>query len=182
MIFPIQPPLPYQPLIPSAQPFVRGHGSLDMTPAHQSGATKPSTRFAVMILIFCVSLFGVLLCFPIRISLTLNAAVSFPAVSKRLRFLRIPPIFFFVGKHFGTGDFYTILHLPRINVFNSIDKALSFRRHLSIYYKMPLNASRIPMSNGIQVSAIGQALSCEYDPSSVFSVHSRSNIDSAPCL
>ncbi|PPQ70357.1 hypothetical protein CVT26_013791 [Gymnopilus dilepis] len=30
-------------------------------------------------------------------------AVSFPTLSKRIRFLRIPAIFFFIGKHFGTG-------------------------------------------------------------------------------
>ncbi|KAF5390492.1 hypothetical protein D9757_005249 [Collybiopsis confluens] len=31
-------------------------------------------------------------------------AVSFPAVSKKIRFLSIPKIFFFIGKHFGTGE------------------------------------------------------------------------------
>ncbi|KAF9072503.1 ZIP zinc transporter-domain-containing protein [Rhodocollybia butyracea] len=30
-------------------------------------------------------------------------AVSFPALSKRIRFLSIPKIVFFIGKHFGTG-------------------------------------------------------------------------------
>ncbi|KAF8260497.1 Zinc/iron permease [Lactarius quietus] len=49
--------------------------------------TDVYARLAVMALIFCVSLF----------------AVSFPAVSKRIRYLHIPPIVFFVGKHFGTG-------------------------------------------------------------------------------
>ncbi|KAI9451823.1 Zinc/iron permease [Lactarius psammicola] len=52
-----------------------------------SNGTDLSARVAVMALIFCVSLF----------------AVSFPTVSKRIRYIRIPPIVFFVGKHFGTG-------------------------------------------------------------------------------
>ncbi|KAN0135229.1 Zinc/iron permease [Lactarius tabidus] len=52
-----------------------------------SNGTDIYARLAVMALIFCVSLF----------------AVSFPAVSKRIRYLHIPPIVFFVGKHFGTG-------------------------------------------------------------------------------
>ncbi|KAI0084576.1 Zinc/iron permease [Irpex rosettiformis] len=30
-------------------------------------------------------------------------AVSFPAISKRARYLRIPSLVFFIGKHFGTG-------------------------------------------------------------------------------
>ncbi|EKM51122.1 uncharacterized protein PHACADRAFT_55529, partial [Phanerochaete carnosa HHB-10118-sp] len=30
-------------------------------------------------------------------------AVSFPSLSKRLKYLRIPSIVFFLGKHFGTG-------------------------------------------------------------------------------
>ncbi|KAH8980034.1 Zinc/iron permease [Lactarius hatsudake] len=49
--------------------------------------TDLSARVAVMAIIFCVSLF----------------AVSFPTLSKRIRYIRIPPIVFFVGKHFGTG-------------------------------------------------------------------------------
>ncbi|EPQ53254.1 Zinc/iron permease [Gloeophyllum trabeum ATCC 11539] len=44
-------------------------------------------RLGVVAIIFLVSLF----------------AVSFPTLSKRVRVLRIPPIVFFVGKHFGTG-------------------------------------------------------------------------------
>ncbi|KAI9461398.1 ZIP zinc transporter-domain-containing protein [Russula earlei] len=50
-------------------------------------STPPSARVAVMLLIFSLSLL----------------AVSFPAISKRFRYLRIPPLVFFVGKHFGTG-------------------------------------------------------------------------------
>ncbi|KAJ7782726.1 hypothetical protein B0H16DRAFT_1297880, partial [Mycena metata] len=30
-------------------------------------------------------------------------AVSFPSISKRSSFLRIPHVAFFIGKHFGTG-------------------------------------------------------------------------------
>ncbi|KAJ3903725.1 hypothetical protein F5879DRAFT_958411 [Lentinula edodes] len=30
-------------------------------------------------------------------------AVAFPALSKKIRFLSIPKILFFIGKHFGTG-------------------------------------------------------------------------------
>ncbi|KAI0248541.1 Zinc/iron permease [Lactifluus subvellereus] len=78
------------PIIPSTQGFALDDVLLDMmTSTHPSSSrgTEPSTRLAVMVLIFCVSLF----------------AVSFPAISKRVRSLRIPPIFFFVGKHFGTG-------------------------------------------------------------------------------
>jgi zinc transporter 1/2/3 len=52
-----------------------------------SNGTDLYARVAVMALIFCVSLF----------------AVSFPAVSKRIRYVHIPSIVFFVGKHFGTG-------------------------------------------------------------------------------
>ncbi|KIP07847.1 hypothetical protein PHLGIDRAFT_105108 [Phlebiopsis gigantea 11061_1 CR5-6] len=45
------------------------------------------TKFTVSLGIFLLSLF----------------AVSFPALSKRAKFLRIPSIVFFLGKHFGTG-------------------------------------------------------------------------------
>ncbi|KAH9994332.1 ZIP zinc transporter-domain-containing protein [Russula compacta] len=56
-------------------------------PMESTKHTQPSTRLAVMVSIFFVSLF----------------AVSFPAVSKRVRYLHIPPILFFIGRHFGTG-------------------------------------------------------------------------------
>ncbi|TCD61336.1 hypothetical protein EIP91_008579 [Steccherinum ochraceum] len=45
------------------------------------------SRFWAMGVLFSVSLF----------------ASSFPALSKRIRYLRIPRIVFFLGKHFGTG-------------------------------------------------------------------------------
>ncbi|OCH91557.1 Zinc/iron permease [Obba rivulosa] len=45
------------------------------------------SRFWLMLVVFLVSLF----------------AVSFPTLSKRIRYLRIPSIVFFIGKHFGTG-------------------------------------------------------------------------------
>ncbi|KAI0300641.1 Zinc/iron permease [Multifurca ochricompacta] len=44
-----------------------------------------------MALIFFVSLIGT------------SHSCSFPTISKRVHYLRIPPIVFFVGKHFGTG-------------------------------------------------------------------------------
>ncbi|TFK51541.1 Zinc/iron permease [Heliocybe sulcata] len=44
-------------------------------------------KLSVMSIIFVVSLF----------------AASFPTLSRRVRFLRIPRIVFFIGKHFGTG-------------------------------------------------------------------------------
>lgn len=53
----------------------------------QTRTTETSTRLVVMGLIFCLSLL----------------AVSFPAISKKSRYLHIPSIVFFVGKHFGTG-------------------------------------------------------------------------------
>ncbi|EMD35745.1 hypothetical protein CERSUDRAFT_84842 [Gelatoporia subvermispora B] len=45
------------------------------------------SRVWLMLIVFVVSLF----------------AVSFPTLSKRIRYLRIPSIVFFIGKHFGTG-------------------------------------------------------------------------------
>ncbi|KAF4583981.1 hypothetical protein EYR40_002479 [Pleurotus pulmonarius] len=67
-------------------------------------------RVSAMILILVVSLI----------------AVSFPGVSRKVRFLRIPHIVFFIGKHFGTGvilatafchllqDAYTSLQDPEV--------------------------------------------------------------------
>jgi zinc transporter 1/2/3 len=75
-----------------------------------SNGTDIYARLAVMALIFCVSLFGtrtpVPTVFPVYLT-PVPTAVSFPAVSKRIRYLHIPPIVFFVGKHFGTGRFPT---------------------------------------------------------------------------
>ncbi|KAF4565453.1 hypothetical protein EYR36_002024 [Pleurotus pulmonarius] len=67
-------------------------------------------RVSAMILILVVSLI----------------AVSFPGVSRKVRFLRIPHVVFFIGKHFGTGvilatafchllqDAYTSLQDPEV--------------------------------------------------------------------
>ncbi|OBZ73145.1 Zinc transporter 5 [Grifola frondosa] len=58
-------------------------------PQHNQRIESAGTieRIWIMLIIFVVSLF----------------AVSFPTISSRIRFLRIPGIVFFVGKHFGTG-------------------------------------------------------------------------------
>ncbi|KAJ3524104.1 hypothetical protein NM688_g8619 [Phlebia brevispora] len=45
------------------------------------------TKFGASVVIFCISLF----------------AVSFPSLSERVKYVRIPTIAFFLGKHFGTG-------------------------------------------------------------------------------
>ncbi|KAI0262107.1 Zinc/iron permease [Gloeopeniophorella convolvens] len=73
-------------LAPFVIPIVH-HNFDGLLPMESTEGTELFARFAVMAIIFCVSLF----------------AVSFPAVSKRVSYLRIPPILFFVGKHFGTG-------------------------------------------------------------------------------
>jgi hypothetical protein len=50
-----------------------------------------------------------------------HVAVSFPALSTRIRFLRIPKLAFFIGKHFGTGmclsiaDALVTEHLRELN-------------------------------------------------------------------
>jgi len=77
----------------------------------QSGNTVPSARIAVMLVIFCVSLSGIHLPLhiPLLPMLKIITAVSFPTLSKRLHYLRIPPIVFFVGKHFGTGQPFRVL-------------------------------------------------------------------------
>ncbi|KAI0065163.1 hypothetical protein BV25DRAFT_142603 [Artomyces pyxidatus] len=49
--------------------------------------TNASMRLSIMVAIFFVSLF----------------AASFPTLSKRVRYLNIPRVVFFLGKHFGTG-------------------------------------------------------------------------------
>lgn len=41
--------------------------------------------------------------FPSVCTLTTLPAVSFPGISRKVRFLRIPHVVFFIGKHFGTG-------------------------------------------------------------------------------
>ncbi|KIM87853.1 hypothetical protein PILCRDRAFT_814564 [Piloderma croceum F 1598] len=73
-------------------------------------------RVEVMVIIFVVSLF----------------ASSFPSVSKRVKFLRIPKIVFFIGKHFGTGVILStaFVHLLQ-DAFSSLqDPNVEARYHL----------------------------------------------------
>ena len=58
--------------------------------------------------IFVVSLLGEAQMVAVTIEPVIDvlvSAVSFPTLSKRISFLRIPRIIFFIGKHFGTGVF-----------------------------------------------------------------------------
>ena len=63
------------------------------------------TKIGVSLAIFFLSLLGVFWsCSSYHTGeLTLAQAVSFPSLSKRIKFLRIPSVVFFLGKHFGTG-------------------------------------------------------------------------------
>lgn len=62
-------------------------GYHDAVPGMHSNVELVRSRISAMCVIFIVSLF----------------ASSFPLLSKRLTFLQIPRIVFFIGKHFGTG-------------------------------------------------------------------------------
>ncbi|TDL20444.1 Zinc/iron permease [Rickenella mellea] len=53
----------------------------------KGGAKDTALKISVLFMILCVSLF----------------ASSFPTLSKRIRYFRIPRVVFFIGKHFGTG-------------------------------------------------------------------------------
>ncbi|KAH7914930.1 zinc iron permease [Hygrophoropsis aurantiaca] len=76
----------------------------------EAQGSHTSARIGAMLAILFISLF----------------AVSFPSVSKRVAFIRIPRIIFFIGKHFGTGvilstafahllqDAFTSLHDPAV--------------------------------------------------------------------
>jgi hypothetical protein len=68
-------------------------------------STPLELRVGIMVLIFCVSLFGMCLSISISLANVLHplAAASFPTITRRVRSLSIPPIVFFVLKHFGTG-------------------------------------------------------------------------------
>ncbi|KAI0665590.1 ZIP zinc transporter-domain-containing protein [Trametes maxima] len=63
------------------------------------------TRLLIMLVIFIVSL----------------AAVSFPTITETYRSVRVPSIFFFVGKHFGTG---VILSTAFVHLLQDAFKAL----------------------------------------------------------
>ncbi|KAI0795802.1 Zinc/iron permease [Abortiporus biennis] len=67
------------------------------------------TRLWVMMLLFSVSLF----------------AASFPTLSKRISYIRIPRIVFFLGKHFGTGVILStaFVHLLQ-DAFHNLDHPL----------------------------------------------------------
>lgn len=68
----------------------------------EHGQVEP--RIRAMIFILMISLFGMgvsICCF--LASECILAAVSFPALSKQIPFVRIPHLVFFIGKHFGTG-------------------------------------------------------------------------------
>jgi zinc transporter 1/2/3 len=71
-----------------------------------SFAGKPENAPKVVAIfgIFLLSLFGPFR-HPTWTKLTGTPAVSFPGVSQRSRILRIPHVAFFIGKHFGTGEF-----------------------------------------------------------------------------
>ncbi|KAH0835594.1 zinc iron permease [Lanmaoa asiatica] len=63
-------------------------------------------RMVVTFFIFLVSLLGEAQLIVVTLEPVADlrmSAVSFPALSRRISFLRIPRIIFFVGKHFGTG-------------------------------------------------------------------------------
>jgi hypothetical protein len=72
-------------------------------------ASSANPKIIVMLLIFFVSLFGSSQLHPYQLPLdslpiaTPHSAVSFPALSIRFQFLRLPRILFFIGKNFGTG-------------------------------------------------------------------------------
>lgn len=70
--------------------------------------SETEVKLAVSLGIFLVSLF----------------AVSFPSLSKRLRYLRIPSIVFFLGKHFGTG---VILSTAFVHLLPDAFKSLNSR-------------------------------------------------------
>ncbi|KAH9847089.1 Zinc/iron permease [Lenzites betulinus] len=64
-----------------------------------------ATRILIMLVIFAVSL----------------VAVSFPTITETYRSIRVPSVFFFVGKHFGTG---VILSTAFVHLLQDAFKAL----------------------------------------------------------
>jgi hypothetical protein len=71
-------------------------------------------RIGVMFGILLVSLLGTLP-FPLHLPhkpycpIFNPTAVSFPGISKKVSFLRIPHLVFFIGKHFGTGVYVALV-------------------------------------------------------------------------
>ncbi|KAG1744962.1 zinc iron permease [Suillus paluster] len=80
-------------------------GYYDVSSMH-SHIQDVRSRVSAMCIIFVVSLF----------------ASSFPSISKRLTFLQIPRIVFFIGKHFGTG---VILSTAFVHLLQESFEALS---------------------------------------------------------
>ncbi|KAF7789163.1 hypothetical protein EIP86_000100 [Pleurotus ostreatoroseus] len=85
------------------------------------------TKFGASIVIFCVSLLGQWSWSYSNIEEKSNSrgtliAVSFPALSKRVKYLRIPSLVFFLGKHFGTG---VILSTAFVHLLTDAFKALN---------------------------------------------------------
>ena len=85
------------------------------------------TKFGASIVIFCVSLLGQWSWSYSSIEEKSNSrgtliAVSFPALSKRVKYLRIPSLVFFLGKHFGTG---VILSTAFVHLLTDAFKALN---------------------------------------------------------
>lgn len=67
------------------------------------------TRVVATFFIFLVSLFGEAQAIAVAVEPMIDyhtPAVSFPTLSRRTSFLRIPRIVFFIAKHFGTGSFH----------------------------------------------------------------------------
>jgi hypothetical protein len=74
---------------------------VDDSPTSSSDIYSHSTT---MLVVFFTSLFGTpVIGHVLRELLTPVTAISFPSLSKRVSFLSIPRVVFFVGKHFGTG-------------------------------------------------------------------------------
>lgn len=66
---------------------------------------KVAQHVSAMGIIFVISLLGMFSPWNAStLRLILPLAVAFPALSKKIRFLSIPKILFFIGKHFGTGQ------------------------------------------------------------------------------
>ncbi|KAI8995241.1 Zinc/iron permease [Trametes punicea] len=80
-------------------------GKLPMAVAAEVEDGGVVTRILIMVVIFAVSL----------------AAVSFPTITETYRSVRVPSIFFFIGKHFGTG---VILSTAFVHLLQDAFKAL----------------------------------------------------------
>ncbi|KAI0821721.1 Zinc/iron permease [Trametes gibbosa] len=85
---------------------LKSRGKLPGTaPLEEAEDADLATRVLIMLVIFFVSL----------------AAVSFPTITETYRSIRVPSVFFFVGKHFGTG---VILSTAFVHLLQDAFKAL----------------------------------------------------------